>query len=284
MSAVRTPVAIRITRPYATVEELLAHELDTFSRTGVTLVGAQSRPEGVVLRFEVSLADGTPILRGEGRVVGYKAAAVGSEPGLSLRFTRLDSKSKALVDRAAAMKEERRSGAPPPPSAAAPSARPPPLPEAAKGKPPPLPPRAAREADPEPVSAEPAEISSAPEVSSAPEIVSASELLAGPDSVPISVPDADPSIPIVLDVSSGELPAEPPSEPEIAVAAPPASEASAPPASAPEPPPAPAPPPATAAASPDAQAALDRLRERARQLGPEDIARILEQGRARAAG
>ena len=103
----KSPVAIRITRPYATEDEFLAHELDTVTKSGVTLVGAQVRPEGVVLRFEITLADGTPILRGEGRVVGYKATAHGSEPGLALRFTRLDSKSKALVDRAAALRDAR---------------------------------------------------------------------------------------------------------------------------------------------------------------------------------
>lgn len=112
-------MAIRITRPYQTADEFLARELDTISRTGVTLVGAQPRPEGVVLRFELALASGTPLLRGEGRVVGYKANALGSEPGLSLRFTRLDSKSKALVDRVGSMRDVRRS-MPPPPNAPAP--------------------------------------------------------------------------------------------------------------------------------------------------------------------
>jgi hypothetical protein len=118
VSAQKTPVAIRITRPYQTEDEFLARELDTISRTGVTLVGAQPRPEGVVLRFELALASGTPLLRGEGRVVGYKANALGSEPGLSLRFTRLDSKSKALVDRVGSMRDVRRS-MPPPPNAPA---------------------------------------------------------------------------------------------------------------------------------------------------------------------
>ena len=107
-------MAIRITRPYQTEDEFIARELDTISRTGVTLVGAQPRPEGVVLRFELALASGAPLLRGEGRVVGYKASALGSEPGLSLRFTRLDSKSKALVDRVGSMRDVRRSMPPPP--------------------------------------------------------------------------------------------------------------------------------------------------------------------------
>lgn len=119
MNAGKPPAAIRITRPYQTEDEFLAHELDTISRTGVTLVGAQQRPEGIVLRFELALASGAPLLRGEGRVVGYKATALGNEPGLSLRFTRLDSKSKALVDRVGSMREVRRS-IPPPPAASSP--------------------------------------------------------------------------------------------------------------------------------------------------------------------
>ena len=117
----KTPVAIRISRPWDTEEELLANELETLTRTSVVLVGAQQRPDGVVLRFEVTLRSGTAVLRGEGRVVGYKQNALGSEPGLTLRFTRLDSKSKAFVDRAAARRDgkARPSLAPPPPAAPA---------------------------------------------------------------------------------------------------------------------------------------------------------------------
>ncbi len=117
----KPPVAIRITRPHQTEDEFLAAELDTISRTGVVLVGAQQRPEGVVLRFELTLANGAALLRGEGRVIGFKPNVVGNESGLALRFTRLDSKSKALVDRVSQMQNERReqrrsSMVPPPPS------------------------------------------------------------------------------------------------------------------------------------------------------------------------
>ncbi len=101
------PVAIRIARPYSTEEAFLERELETLTRTSVLLVGAQARPQGVVLRFEVTLASGAALLRGEGRVVGYKQNAFGDEPGLTLRFTRLDPRSKALVDRAAALRDAR---------------------------------------------------------------------------------------------------------------------------------------------------------------------------------
>jgi hypothetical protein len=100
----RSPVAIRITRPYASEDEYIERELETLSRTGVVLLHAQPRPEGVILRFEVVLASGQPVLRGEGRVVGYKSNALEGAPGLVLRFTRLDTRSKALVDRVAMLR------------------------------------------------------------------------------------------------------------------------------------------------------------------------------------
>jgi hypothetical protein len=122
----RPPVAIRITRPYTTEDEFLEQELETLSRTSVTLLGAQPRPQGVVLRFELVLSSGHVLMRGEGRVVAFKPNAHQGLGGLSLRFTRLDSRSKSLVDKATALRERRRpSGAPAPPPE--PSPPPPPV-------------------------------------------------------------------------------------------------------------------------------------------------------------
>ncbi len=98
-------MAIRIVRPYASEEEFLANELETLSRGSVILVGAEPRPEGVILRFEVACTTGLPLLRGEGRVLSYRDNAFRGQPGLALRFTRMDPRSKALVDRAVALRE-----------------------------------------------------------------------------------------------------------------------------------------------------------------------------------
>jgi hypothetical protein len=103
----RVPVAIRITRPYSSADEFLQRELESLTRTTLSLPGAQPRPQGVVLRFEVTLAGGEPLLRGEGRVVAFRPLTPGQDSGLTLRFTRLDARSKALVDRAVAMREAR---------------------------------------------------------------------------------------------------------------------------------------------------------------------------------
>jgi hypothetical protein len=102
------PAAIRITRPYASEDEYLDRELETLTRASITLLGAQARPQGVVLRFELALSSGQVLMRGEGRVVAFKANAFEGLGGLTLRFTRLDTRSKALVDRAATLREKRR--------------------------------------------------------------------------------------------------------------------------------------------------------------------------------
>lgn len=112
----KQPVAIRVVRPFDSEDEFLDNEIDTLTRTTIVLLGAQQRPDGVVLRFEVSLRTGAALVRGEGRVVAYKPNAHHGEPGLMLRFTRLDSRSKALVDRAAARRDARKSLVPPAPS------------------------------------------------------------------------------------------------------------------------------------------------------------------------
>jgi hypothetical protein len=104
---VRPPVAIRIVRPYESEDELLEHELETVGKTSVVLIGAHPRPTGVILRFEVTLASGLTVLRGEGRVLAHKENAFRGQPGLTLRFTRLDPRSKAVVDRATSMREAR---------------------------------------------------------------------------------------------------------------------------------------------------------------------------------
>jgi hypothetical protein len=98
---------IRTSRPYATEEEFLEQELDMMSRAGMVLVGVAERPTGTIVRFEVALASGAPLLRGEGRVVGYTTSPKGDKAGLALRFTRLDTRSKALVDRATALRAAR---------------------------------------------------------------------------------------------------------------------------------------------------------------------------------
>jgi hypothetical protein len=269
-------VAIRITRPYGTEDEFLEHELETLTRTSVTLLGAQARPQGVVLRFELVLTTGQAILRGEGRVVGFKPNVLHGLGGLTLRFTRLDSKSKALVDKAAVARERRRpSHAPPssPPSAAQPSERPPtsqappPVakPEASPAPPPSIPPASIPPASIPPASVPPASVPPAsvqpasdppPSVRPAPiEELIASELQSVP-SLPVAPVSRPRSIP-------------PPLPPRALKHNAPRAE--------PTPRPARSGPAASLQAPPGRDELLERLRARAKRLDPTDVERILSQ-------
>lgn len=108
----RPNAPLRIVRPYDTDDDFLANELETLGKTGVLLVGAEFRPVGTVLRFEMNLSSGDPLLRGEGRVLAFKENGFRGERALALRFTRLDARSKALLDRAIALRELREQNEP----------------------------------------------------------------------------------------------------------------------------------------------------------------------------
>ncbi|MCL2723586.1 MAG: hypothetical protein FWD69_04030 [Polyangiaceae bacterium] len=126
------PVAVRIVRPYDSEEAFIENELETVGKTSVILLGARARPVGTILRFEMVLANGAMLLRGEGRVLSHGESAFRREPGLTLRFTRLDLRSKALVDRMQAIRDRAqvlRGAKPissPPPMLARPKTIPPP--------------------------------------------------------------------------------------------------------------------------------------------------------------
>jgi len=295
----RPPFAIRITRPYETEEEFLAKELDTLSRTSITLLGAQQRPQGVVLRFELALASGAPLVRGEGRVLTFKENALDGAPGLILRFTRLDSKSKSLVDRAAALRDARTrpSMLPPQPAVARPaSVRPPPARPVADSAPvltpsPPIvlsPSPAARREEGELSLALDLESThaEAPRAkrSERPAPISRPPSVRPPSLSRVPIPGPPPLPEKELEATRAEAPTAKRSERPPASTPPPAAPAVVAQARAPEPersrPAVPAPvatPPA------DRASALDRLRARAQGLDAAGVANVLEQGRARRA-
>jgi hypothetical protein len=101
MEARSTPVAVRIQRPAATVDAFLRTDRRLFGRKTIALPGAPSKPVGAILRFEIVLADGAPIVRGEGRVISSGPLDGDGEQGLLLGLTKLDPSSKALFDRIA---------------------------------------------------------------------------------------------------------------------------------------------------------------------------------------
>jgi molecular chaperone DnaK len=95
---------LRIRLPYATEEEFIERYGSNVGRGGVFVATRALKPEGTGLAFEFVLSDGGRLLRGEGVVI--KADASASRTGMTVRFTKLDAVSKALIDRIVA----RRSG------------------------------------------------------------------------------------------------------------------------------------------------------------------------------
>jgi hypothetical protein len=94
------PVAFRLRRPYSNDDEFLVGDGHAIFRSGMVLIGAGPRPAGLIVRFELALRDGATLFRGEGKVVVHRAEPEGGKPqGLEIRFTRLDARGKALVDR-----------------------------------------------------------------------------------------------------------------------------------------------------------------------------------------
>jgi molecular chaperone DnaK len=88
---------LRIRLPYATEEEFVEKYGSNVARGGLFIATRSPKPEGQGLAFELVLADGGRLLRGEGTVV--KAQTEGTRAGMTVRFVRLDAHSKALIDR-----------------------------------------------------------------------------------------------------------------------------------------------------------------------------------------
>lgn len=100
-------VALRCSLDYPDIESFIVRYGRNLSTRGIFLPSTDPPPAGTAVRFEVVLADGRPILRGEGVVVG-RASLDGSEPerlhGMAVRFNRLDPAGRALVERVTAHK------------------------------------------------------------------------------------------------------------------------------------------------------------------------------------
>jgi uncharacterized protein (TIGR02266 family) len=103
----RVPAALRLKLRYTDVESFIDKYAANVSKGGIFIASKAPKPVGTVLRFEFQLADGSPVVRGEGKVVWVKEfdAARPTKPhGMGVKFTRLDNQSKAILDRMLALK------------------------------------------------------------------------------------------------------------------------------------------------------------------------------------
>jgi hypothetical protein len=95
-----TPGALRIERPYDSVEDYLEGDAWTVARSDMLLVGAEGVAQGTLVKFEIVIASGDPVVRGEGRVLEAAEADAGRPGGIRVRFQRLEGDSKAMLRRA----------------------------------------------------------------------------------------------------------------------------------------------------------------------------------------
>jgi molecular chaperone DnaK len=202
-------IPLRIRLPYTTDEEFIDKYGANVARGGVFIATRAPKEEGTALAFEFILSGGERLLRGEGIVVKAQLDEGGGRSGMTVRFTKLDAPSKALLDRVVA----RRSGEPlPPPEATPPPEEPPqaPQPPAPPAAPPPglirkatVPAAASRPPEPAPsapppeppMSFRPVPPTSAPVAAPVPPPAQAPvrEVLPATTPAPVPVPEAPPA-------------------------------------------------------------------------------------------
>ena len=93
---------------FETADEFVDGYGQYFFRGGILLPTRQAREEGDTVMLHLQIANGETVLRAEGTVKQVRTNAEGRTVGLVLRFTRLDAKSKAIVDRIMEAKRELR--------------------------------------------------------------------------------------------------------------------------------------------------------------------------------
>jgi molecular chaperone DnaK len=134
----RIPLRVRL--PFATEAEFIERYGANVTRGGIFIATRSGKPAGTLLSFELVLQDGARLMRGEGVVEQASDEAEGARAGMLVRFTRIDARTKALIDAIAAVREGHAAAEPPATQASpapaasrpspAPSASPAPLPMA----------------------------------------------------------------------------------------------------------------------------------------------------------
>lgn len=103
------PTFIRIRLKYPDEAAFVRKYGANISRGGIFVSTREPKPVGTALRFEFQLADGSPIIRGEGSVVWVKPYDPGQPAkthGMGVRFSRLDGESRRVVERVLEWKEQ----------------------------------------------------------------------------------------------------------------------------------------------------------------------------------
>jgi uncharacterized protein (TIGR02266 family) len=105
------PSLVRIYLRYPDLDAFVLRFAPNVTRGGIFLASRKPRPVGEVVRFEISLAQGPPLLSGLGRVTWVRDFNP-TEPhrahGMGVQFTVLDPECRPLLDRLLEKKNEAR--------------------------------------------------------------------------------------------------------------------------------------------------------------------------------
>jgi molecular chaperone DnaK len=124
-------VPLRIRLPFATEDEFVDRYGVHVGKGGIFIATKAAKPEGTPLSFELVLSDGTRVMRGEGVVHQVIADEQPGRAGMTVRFTRIDARTRALIDRIVAQREGLARAEPPPPPSQPPEPAPPSTPSGA---------------------------------------------------------------------------------------------------------------------------------------------------------
>jgi hypothetical protein len=95
---VTDPKNLRLSRPYASVDDYVEAEGWSIDARGMILIDQDPMPAGTVVRFEVVLRSGDKPIRAEGRVVGQVEPKADRPGGVRVRFRRLGPNCKTFID------------------------------------------------------------------------------------------------------------------------------------------------------------------------------------------
>ncbi|HWA77825.1 MAG TPA: hypothetical protein VG937_36060 [Polyangiaceae bacterium] len=101
-----TPVVLHVVRPYSSEDEYLAAEAWTIDARGMLLINQREVELDRSVVFDVALANGSKVIRAEGRAIGFQPPSEGNPGGLRIRFRRFGAQTKAFIDRALSAREQ----------------------------------------------------------------------------------------------------------------------------------------------------------------------------------
>jgi uncharacterized protein (TIGR02266 family) len=106
-----SPSLVRIYLRYPDVDTLVTRFAPNVTRGGIFLASRKPRPVGEMVRFEIALAQGPPLLSGLGRVTwvrDFNPAEPHRAHGMGVQFTALDPECRPLLERLLEKKNEAR--------------------------------------------------------------------------------------------------------------------------------------------------------------------------------